>query len=208
MLISKKLKNQLKNVECVGKSDPEKVINLKIKVRNLVTRLETNMGEALKHDPEFLSAVYCALPDRHRVRWLDYTKTDDHWESMLRFLDNAYEQANQELALLSVYQKEEKKKEVRACGVTAGTVDELDDGIKEAKKRAKESCGKCPVCSLQHSWQRKDGSWWPSDRFLVCRKFSDMNTQQRAAAVEKSKGCARCTSWNHQRKDCKMRANS
>ena len=76
----------------VGKTDPEKVINFKIKVRNLVTRLETmGMGEALVHDPKFLSAVYCALPDRHRVRWLDFTKSENHWESMLIFLDNAYE---------------------------------------------------------------------------------------------------------------------
>ena len=39
-LIAKKLKSQLKSIQCVGKSDPEKIINLKIKVRNIVTRLE------------------------------------------------------------------------------------------------------------------------------------------------------------------------
>ena len=92
----------------VGKSDPDKIINLKIKVRNLVTRLESlGMGAALTHDSEYLSAVYCALPDRHRVRWLDYEKGEDHGASMLLFLDKAYSQANQELALLSVY-KEDK----------------------------------------------------------------------------------------------------
>ena len=104
MLISKKLKSQLKNVRCTGKSDPEKIISLKIKVRNIVTRLETmKMESALTHDAEFLSAVYCSLPDRHKQRWLDFDKGTDHWDSMLKFLDKSYEQANQELALLSIY---------------------------------------------------------------------------------------------------------
>ena len=54
MIISRKLKLQLKNIETSGKNDPEKVINLKVKVRNIVTRLEAlNMGEALKYDQEF-----------------------------------------------------------------------------------------------------------------------------------------------------------
>ena len=104
LLISKKFKNQLKSIQCTGKTDPERVIGLKIKVRNIVTRLETlGMSEALTHDSEFLAAVYTALPDRHRVRWLDYEKGTDHWASMLLFLDKAYDQANQEMALLSVY---------------------------------------------------------------------------------------------------------
>ena len=212
LLISKKLKSQLKSIQCVGKSDPERVINLKIKVRNLVTRLETmDMGGALTHDSEYLAAVYCALPDRHRVRWLDYEKEEDHWASMLKFLDKAYDQANQELALLSVY-NDDKKKDVRSAGLTVEPVggggDDGRAGYKEAKKKARESCGKCPACDLQHTWQRKDGSWWPSDRFLSCKKFKDMNIQQRAAVVERAKGCPRCTAWNHQRKDCRMRANS
>ena len=54
-LISKKLKSQLKNIHYVGKSYPEKIINLQIKVRNIVIRLETiGMGPALTHDSEFL----------------------------------------------------------------------------------------------------------------------------------------------------------
>ena len=39
MLISKKLKIALKDIQSEGKSDPEKVMNLKIKVRNIVTTL-------------------------------------------------------------------------------------------------------------------------------------------------------------------------
>ena len=136
----------------------------------------------MTHDSEFLSAVYAALPDRHRVRWLDYEKGSDHWASMLLFLDKAYEQLNQELALLAVY-KEDKRKDVKAAGVSVGSADSSDsatvrDDVKEAKRRAREVCGKCCVCNQQHSWQRKDGSWWPSDRLLSCKKFKDMNINQ------------------------------
>ena len=164
------------------------------------------MGAALTHDSEYLSAVYCALPDRHRVRWLDFDKGEDHWASMLLFLDKAYSQANQELALLSVY-KEDKKKEVKTAGVAVEFSDS-SNGVKEAKRKAREAFGKCTVCDQQHSWQRKDGSWWPRDRLLCCKKFKDMNIQQRAAAVEAAKGCPRCTSWKHVKKDCRMKPNS
>ena len=219
MLISKKLKNQLKSIQCEGKSDPEMLINLKIKVRNIVTRLEAlGMGVALTHDAEFLSAVYCALPDRHKVRWLDFDKSGDHWNSMLTFLDRAYEQANQELALLSVYTKDvdkSVKKPVKTYGLTVAKAkdDDLEEDedirkFKEAKIKARDSCGNCPVCTKQHTWKRRDGSTWPSDRFIQCKKFSDMSTSQRANAVEKAKGCPRCTSWGHTRTDCKMKPNS
>ena len=221
LLISKKLKSQLKGIQCVGKSDPERIINLKVKVRNIVTRLETlGMNAALEHDSEFLSAVYTALPDRHRVRWLDYEKGEEHWDAMLKFLDRAYEQANQELALLSVYKEDRKPndKQVKAGGAQVGG-DPRDSGDqvggnsgdnndrKEAKKKAKDSCGKCPACDQFHSFQRRDG-WWPSDRFITCKKFRDMNLHQRSESIEKAKGCSRCTSWNHAKPDCRMKENN
>ena len=100
LLISRKLKAQLKNIQSTGKNDPERVINLKVKVRDLVTRLEgLHMGEALKYDQEFLSAVYNALPDRHKKGWWDFAKTDNLWGNMLSFLDKIYEQSNGELAM-------------------------------------------------------------------------------------------------------------
>ena len=124
MLISKKLKGQLKSIQCDGKTDPERVISLKIRVRNIVTRLEAmDMGAALSHNSEFLSAVYYALPDRHKVRWLDTTKTKDRWSDMITFLDKIYEQANEELTLLSVMGKEKEKSGVRSCGVSASGTD-------------------------------------------------------------------------------------
>ena len=217
LLISKKLKDQLKAIQCEGKSDPEKVMNLKVKVRNIVCRLETmGLEAALVHDSEFLSAVYCALPDRQKVRWLDTTKTSDHWTDMLKFLDRAYEQAIEELSLLSVMSKDDTaKKNVKSFGVAAGnsytgsyTEKDEEERMKAKKLKAKDACGKCPECSQLHTWTKTNGEAWPSDRFISCKKFSDMNTQQRARAVENAKGCPRCTGWRHQRKDCRMSANS
>ena len=109
------------------------------------------------------------------------------------------------MALLSVY-KDEKKKDVKAGAVNVD--DSRDAGQSDAKKRAREICGKCPVCFNQHTWQRKDGSWWPSDRLITCKKFKDMNIAQRSTAIEGCNGCPRCTSWKHQRADCKMKANN
>ena len=218
MLISRKLKAQLKNIESSGKNDPERVINLKVKVRNLVTRLEgLHMGEALKYDQEFLSAVYNALPDRHKKGWWDFPKTDNLWGSMLTFLDKIYEQSNGELAMLPMFSKAEPEKSgvkaVKSGGMAAGAAggtDEDDDIIRlrEAKKASRDACGLCPVCTKPHTYKRRDSTNWPSDRFLKCRKFCDANVQQRATAVQKANGCPRCTSWGHTRKDCTMRANS
>ena len=52
-LISKKLKEQLKSVTCEGKNDLERLMDLKIKVGNIVTRLKTmSLESALQHDPD------------------------------------------------------------------------------------------------------------------------------------------------------------
>ena len=86
-LIAKRLKMQLKAIQSEGKSDPENLISLNVKVRAIVAKLESmDMSEALRHDSEFLSAVYCALPDKHKTRWLDFEKSKNHWEDMLKFL--------------------------------------------------------------------------------------------------------------------------
>ena len=50
LVIGKKLKNQLKSIQTSGKSDPERIVNLKIKVRNIVSRLKTlEMDSTLTH---------------------------------------------------------------------------------------------------------------------------------------------------------------
>ena len=210
LIIGKKLKSQLKSIQTAGKSDPERVVNLKIKVRNIVTRLKTlGMETALTHDSEFLSAVFTALPDKYRQEWLKQADGEDRWLDMLTFLDSAYDRAMEEMALLTVVEEKSSKKDVKAAGVTIGGGNEVPDEEHASKfKKVKEAVGKCSVCNQYHTWKNRQGSVWPSDRFINCRKFSDMTTQQRAAAVEKVQGCARCTSWGHQRKDCRMRPNS
>ena len=137
--------------------------------------------QAAKHDAEFLSDVFCALPDRQRTRWLDSEKSDDHWSDMLSFLDKAYDQANEEIVLLSVMDTKDSRKPVKTNGIQAGTVSNDSDGasgIKTARERAKEACGKCPVCNQYHTWKKRNGTTWPSDRLISCRKFSDMNVHQ------------------------------
>ena len=121
LIIGKKLKSQLKSIQTAGKSDPERVVNLKIKVRNIVTRLKTlGMETALTHDSEFLSAVFTALPDKYRQEWLKQADGEDRWLDMLTFLDSAYDRAMKEMALLTVVEEKSSKKDVKAAGVTIG----------------------------------------------------------------------------------------
>ena len=213
-LIAKKLKSQLKSLHLEGKTDPEKVISLTVKVRTLVGKLETlKMNDALRYDCEFLAAIYCNLPSKHQVRWLDYDKSDNHWDDMLKFLDRAYTQANDELALIGTYEPHSKPhskaggKSFAVKAQEARSDSELSSKEK-ARKRSEEFCGKCPLCGNDHTWTRKSGDKWPSDRYLSCKKFNDMAIAARAAQVQKSKGCARCLSWNHARSLCKMQANN
>ena len=95
-LIATKLKAKLKSLKFSEKLDYERVIALVIKVRSLVSRLESmNASEALKYDGEFISAVYFQLPDRQKCKWLEYNKTtySDKWSALVAFLDIAYAQA-------------------------------------------------------------------------------------------------------------------
>ena len=209
LLIGRKLKAQLKNIQPSGKNDPEKVINLKIKVRNVAIRLESlDMQEALKHDQEFLSSVYNALPDRHKKGWWDFPKDKNKslWECMLDFLDKIYEQSNGELAMLPVFSNADSVISIRSAGFSAQHVDSSNND--SAKQAAKDACGLCPLCSNAHNYKKRDGTLWPSDRFFKCTKFHDMNVSQRAAAVQQANGCPRCTSWKHQRNSCQMKPNS
>ena len=106
-----KLKAQLKNIKSEGKSDPDRVIHLTIKVRTIVTKMRAlSKHDALIHDSEFLSAVYCALPSVDQRKWLETKKSSCHWTDMMKFLDEAYDRATEELSLLSTYKADSEKK--------------------------------------------------------------------------------------------------
>ena len=97
---------------------------------------------------------------------------------------------------------------MRANAVIAtggGSDDESDDKRKKKLlKKQKEECGKCPLCSHYHTytkWQDKEEC--PSDRMFKCDSFQKMTIKERAATLEKFSCCAKCTSWNHKKSDCK-----
>ena len=105
-LIATKLKNELKGLVITVKTDHEKIINLAIKIRSTVSRLESlKASEALKYDGEFVSSVYFQLPDRHRQEWLKFEKKNfaDKWSALMAYLEDAYDRAVQEKLLLTSY---------------------------------------------------------------------------------------------------------
>ena len=223
-LIATKLKNELKGLVISVKTDHEKIINLVIRIRSTVSRLESlNASEALKYDGEFVSAVYFQLPNRHRQEWLkfDKSKFGDKWSALLVFLEDAYESAVQEKLLLASYTPPPNTVKKGNAAALAARVEEADgrdttDGAvggqpamsEDMKKRLEETrkkVGKCPVCGQEHTFvARFCPEPWPSDRFIQCKKFGDMSSKQKAEAIQKAGGCPRCTSWCHKKKDCKM----
>ena len=94
-------------------------------------------------------------------------------------------------------------------GALATKIEEQDDSKLEREQKRLEACkqkiGKCPACNGEHTYKSKwSKTPWPSDRLVVCKKYNDMNHRQRAELLEKVAGCARCTSWKHCKKDCKV----
>ena len=182
-LIATKLKNELKGLVITVKTDHERIINLVIKIRSTVSRLETlNASEALKYDGEFVSAVYFQLPNRHRQEWLkfDKSKFGDKWSALLVFLEDAYESAVQEKLLLASYTPPTniaKKGNAAALAARVEEVDERDtsDGAvamsEDMKKRLEETrkkVGKCPMCGQEHTClARFCPEPWPSDSYPV-----------------------------------------
>ena len=105
-LIATKLKNELKGLNITVKEEHERIIALVIKIRSLVSRLESlKASEALKYDGEFVSAVYFQLPDRQRNEWLKFDKSihSHKWSALLAFLEEVYDRAVQEKLLLASY---------------------------------------------------------------------------------------------------------
>ena len=218
-LLAKKLKDKLKNISVDGANEPEKVINLQIKVRTIVKQLTTlNLQDCLRYDPEFLSTVYNCLPPRCQDNWLEYEKSENKWNDMLLFLDKCYEKATEQLVLLTTCEKsasdKEKKKSKDPTSVHAkkgqksGDPDDTTDQIevnktKNRKKKLKESIGPCPLCKEEHTYFKKqDKSNWPSDRLFTCKKFKEKTDIERGQYLEELQGCSRCTSWKHAKDKC------
>ena len=222
-LIATKLKNELKGLSITEKTDHEKIISLVIKIRSLVSRLESlKASEALKYDGEFVAAIYFQLPDRHKTDWLRFDKAtfSDKWSAVQAFLEDAYEKAVQEKLLLASYTPlpgSSKKVSGASAGVLAARVEEGHDSADEAEKLAKQEnqkrrreevrqkVGKCPICKGEHTFKNRwSTTGWPTDRLFTCMKFNDMNSKQRGETLQKAGGCARCTSWNHNKSVCRI----
>ena len=195
--IATKLKGELKTLKISEKLDFEKVIALVIKVRSLVSRLETlGASETLKYDIEFLSAIYFQLPERQRYKWLEFEKSsyDDKWTALMAYLDIAYEQSVQEKLLLASYSSSwyghVKKKNPLIGAFAAGLNGSNSDDQK--LEAAKQRVGKCPLCNEEHTFKSK---WrtvpWPSDRLIQCRKFNEMDHMERCEALDFVQGCTR-----------------
>ena len=214
-LIATKLKAELKSLSFSEKIDFERVIAIVIKVRSLVSRLETlEASQALKYDGEFVSAIYFQLPDRQKSKWLEFDKTsyEDKWSALSAFLEVAYEQAVQEKLLLASYDNSNNKKGNPSVGALAAGIDSSanqnfakKDSDHQKLDQAKQRVGKCPLCEEEHTFKSKWRSMpWPSDRLIQCKRFNDMTTQQRGEFLEQVQGCSRCTSWGHTKPECTM----
>ena len=235
-MLANKLKAKLKNVKVSGKEDHDVVINLAIEVKSIVKSLtEMDMHQMLRHDDEYLSAIFRILPAQHRTKWLEFNK-DTHasvWDAMEKFLDDAHEKATDTKVLLSNYAANSSNDETVRCKkcheighkkfecpknsasiaatrVRADDSDSDDNPVKkkeELKKKLKEKFGVCPVCKSRHSYKnRRDGSVWPSDRLSSCENFRGMSEKERAAVLEKHTSCSRCLSWIHAKESSDCKA--
>ena len=223
-LIASKLKSQLKNMKSKGKFDYDIIIELVTDVNNVVLRLKAIEKEEMLHfDREFLSAVYRVLPASTQMRWLEFDKTlfRSKWAALMKFLDGAREQAVESKVLLADCEQKETDENCRRCGGTGhrakkcptasmnafGVSDGNKDAAKNKEVKLRAECGKCPVCKGMHSFfSNKEQKWWPSDRLFKCEEFRKLSVKDRASMLEKHKCCPICTSWNHNKVECKVNA--
>ena len=67
--------------------------------------------------------------------------------------------------------------------------------------------GVCPDCKVMHVWEHKKRTggteMWPSDQFRNCPKFFEMTPADKAARIERARGCPKCTSWRHGPQNCR-----
>ena len=198
-MLANKLKAKLKNIKVSGKEDHDVVINLAIEVKSIVKNLtEVNMEEMLKYDDEYLSAIFKALPNQERTKWLNFDKDSfsSEWKAMEAFMEDAHDKATSTKILLSNYAAQESSAVIIRCkkchkigpknedctdflnvkvDATRNQKNESDDDScdtrqnENEKQRIRELCGK-----YRNTFKRRmDGQIWPSDHFSFCEKFRD-----------------------------------
>ena len=94
------------------------VIELVTDVNNMVLRMQALGVEDMLHiDSEFLSAVFRALPNNSLVEWLKFDKTcfRSKWTGLMRFLDEARNQALQNKVLLCGFEQNESVETCKIC---------------------------------------------------------------------------------------------
>ena len=210
-LIASKLKGQLKAIRGKGKTDYDLVIDLVTDVNNIILHLKAiDKEEALHVDSEFLAAVYRALPSHNQTKWLEFDKSPyrSKWAGFVKFLEVARNQAVQNKVLLSEYNQSGSGCSQRSGHVGAVTSSSPVDNPNSKQDREKfdrASCGTCPLCHERHTFYNvKEKEMWPSDRLFRCESFKNLGLKDRADTLERFNCCSRCTSWNHQKEDCKV----
>ena len=77
----------------------------------------------------------------------------------------------------------------------------------EVKTNEDKKNTKCPCCSKIHVYKPRgnyDAKPRPSDRFVNCPDFRNLDVKSRGEMLENNKSCIFCTSWSHQKEDCGM----
>ena len=220
-LSARKLKNKLKNLQPKSTEEHEIIIELSDEVDYLVKRLkELDATSLLQVDNDYLNAVYIHLPKYNQTAW-DMFDTDDYadeWQAFMVYMHDISTAALKKRTRVEslkemerVHEKNPFKKKVSTLTTTVEesnvvkTVDEdtnRQERYKAKFEEIKKKIGKCRCCKGEHSYTNKWNKIWPSDRLFACKKFGNLTPTKRAELLQQVSGCARCTSWQHQKKDC------
>ena len=93
-------------------------------------------------------------------------------------------------------------------GVYLAKIKTMDE-FKAALPKLKERVGKCPVCNGTHAYKRQTDYGevnWPSSRLKECSAWIKLSQVDRGRRLEESKGCPKCTAWNHALDRCYIMA--
>ena len=225
-LICQKLKNKLKNLQPKCTEEHEIIIELSDEVDYLVKRLkELDACSLLVVDNDYLNAVYIHLPKYNQMAWdmFDTDTYDNEWQAFMVFMHEISAAALKKRTRIeslkemekSVTYKKKEKVATLAATVTepvrvdssrygGGDAQAKQDKIKARLEQEKKKCGKCKCCKGEHSYKNRWNNLWPTDRLFNCKQFADLSPTKRAELLQQCGGCSRCTSWNHQKKECPM----